>query len=141
LTYVKYSSFYQCFDPNISKMSTSGFSELARSGFGPAQAYDTHRPTYPSSAVSQLLINLEIANKSGVNIGDLAAGTGKFTEILSARPEKYEITAIEPHDGMRGELERKGLDRVTVVKGTGEKMDGVGDESFDAVVAAQVSQW
>jgi ubiquinone/menaquinone biosynthesis C-methylase UbiE len=120
-------------------MSNAGFSELAQSGFAPSAAYDTHRPTYPAAAVNTLLSNLEITNVSGAKIVDIAAGTGKFTEILSQRSEKYEITAIEPHDGMRGELERKGLERVKVVRGTGERMERVEDEVFDAVVAAQVS--
>jgi ubiquinone/menaquinone biosynthesis C-methylase UbiE len=121
-------------------MSNAGFSELAQSGFASASAYDTHRPTYSTAAVDSLLSNLEIANVSGAKIADIAAGTGKFTEVLSRRPEKYHITAIEPHDGMRGELERKGLERVRLIKGTGEKMEEVEDEVFDAVVTAQVSR-
>lgn len=69
---------------------------------------------------------------------DLAAGTGKLTEALAAREEQFEITAVEPHDGMREVLVGKKLPRVKVVKGTGESMGDVPDGSVDAVLVAQV---
>jgi ubiquinone/menaquinone biosynthesis C-methylase UbiE len=42
-------------------------------------------------------------------MADLTAGTGKFTELLAARPEHYSIAAIEPHEGMRNVLDKKSL--------------------------------
>ena len=49
-----------------------------------------------------------------------------------------EIIAIEPHDGMREVLEAKKLPGVRVVKGMGDSMPSVADESVDAVTVAQV---
>ncbi|KAJ9606399.1 hypothetical protein H2200_009360 [Cladophialophora chaetospira] len=122
-------------------MSKSNIAQAAQSGFAPAAAYDTHRPTYPAEAVEQLLQNLEVSGVKGAKIADLAAGTGKFTEILASRPEEFELVGIEPHDGMRGQLEQKNLPRVRVVKGTADSMSDVADESLDAVVAAQSFHW
>ena len=120
-------------------MAPSDFSQIAQSGFASAAAYDAHRPTYPEEAVEPFLQYLEVAGIKGAKVADLAAGTGKFTEILAKRAEQYEVVAIEPHDGMRAQLEQKGLPRVQVVKGTADNMPNIPDESFVAVVAAQVS--
>lgn len=71
---------------------------------------------------------------------EVPTGTGKFTEALSARPEQYEIVAVEPHDDMRQQLSNKQLPRVTVVNGTAEKMPAAEDGAFAAAVAAQVGR-
>ena len=113
--------------------------KAALSGFSSASRYDTHRPSYPPSAVSALLSALKISGVQGARIIDLAAGTGKFTELLAARDEEYEIWALEPHDGMREELVRKQLRGVTVGKGSAEDM-GVEEQWADAVISAQVGQ-
>ncbi|KAL8795768.1 MAG: hypothetical protein Q9195_001820 [Heterodermia aff. obscurata] len=110
--------------------------KAALSGFSSASKYDTHRPSYPQSAVSALLSALKISGVQGARIIDLAAGTGKFTELLAAREEGYEILALEPHDGMREELVRKQLRGVTVGKGVAEDM-GVEEQWADAVISAQ----
>jgi ubiquinone/menaquinone biosynthesis C-methylase UbiE len=110
----------------------------AQTGFASAAAYDTYRPSFPPEAVEQLLKHLEVYGVEGARIADLAAGTGKFTEILSARPEKYEIIAVEPHNDMRAQLEQKKLRGVTVVKGAAEDMSELDDGKFAAVIAAQV---
>ncbi|KYK60001.1 2-heptaprenyl-1,4-naphthoquinone methyltransferase [Drechmeria coniospora] len=107
------------------------------SGFANAEAYDAHRPSYPAQAVDGLLGHLGIANKPGARIVDLAAGTGKFTELLAARPEVFEILAVEPHEKMRENLEAKRLRGVTTRDGVAAKMD-VPDGWADAVIAAQV---
>ena len=112
-------------------------SPYATSGFASASAYDTHRPSYPSGAVSSLLSALKLDNMAGARITDLGAGTGKFTELLADRDEGYEILAVEPHEGMRNELLRKNLKGVKVVHGTAEKI-GVEREWADAVICAQV---
>jgi len=115
--------------------------DVAQTGFASAAAYDSHRPSYPPEAVDRLIEVLEIKGQDGVKVLDLAAGTGKFTQILAARPESYEIVAIEPHDGMRKELENKKLKNVTVRKGTAENLEGVPDQDFQAVVVAQAFHW
>ena len=113
----------------------------AQSGFASASAYDTHRPSYPSEAVDKLIEVLELKGKDGAKILDLGAGTGKFTQLLASRPERYEIIAIEPHDDMRKQLESKQFLNVSVQKGTAESIDGVPPESVDAVTVAQAFHW
>lgn len=122
-------------------MKTRELPEAAQTGFAAAAAYDAHRPSYPQEAVEQLLQALEIVGVTGAKVADLAAGTGKFTEILAARPEQYDIVAIEPHDGMREQLEQKGLSRTTVVKGTADNLAGIPAGSLAAIIAAQSFHW
>ncbi|EXJ79274.1 hypothetical protein A1O3_08776 [Capronia epimyces CBS 606.96] len=111
--------------------------EPAQTGFASARAYDAYRPSYPAEAVEQLLDGLGIAGVKGAKVVDLAAGTGKFTEILARRPEGYDVVAIEPHDAMREQLEEKSLPRVRVVKGTADAMSNIPDGSFACVITAQ----
>lgn len=108
-------------------------------GFQDGSRYDQHRPSYPLEAVDSLLKHLQVADLKGARIVDLAAGTGKFTGLLANRQEGFEIIAVEPHDGMRVELEKKGLNGVRVLKGEASSMKGVESQSVDAVIAAQVS--
>lgn len=119
-------------------MSSTSINQVALSGFAASSAYDTHRPSYPPEAVDQLLSALKMARIQSMSVADLAAGTGKFTELLAARPEQYSIVAIEPHEDMRAELERKQLQGVKVVKGTAEDMSEIVDGTFDALIASQV---
>ncbi|KIW51204.1 hypothetical protein PV05_09946 [Exophiala xenobiotica] len=122
-------------------MKTSEIPGVAQTGFAPAAAYDAHRPTYAKEAVEQFLKRLELVGVNGAKVADLAAGTGKFTEVLASRLEEYDIVAIEPHDGMRAELERKALPHVRVVKGTANDMAEIPDGSLACVVAAQAFHW
>ena len=107
-------------------------------GFQDGSTYDQHRPSYPQEAVDSLLKHLQVAGLEGARIVDLAAGTGKFTELLANRHEWFDIIAVEPHDGMRVELEKKSLGGVRALKGEATNMRGVESQSIDAVVAAQV---
>jgi ubiquinone/menaquinone biosynthesis C-methylase UbiE len=111
----------------------------AQTGFASAAAYDKSRPSYTPTVVESLLKSLEVSGVQQARIVDVGAGTGKFTELLAARPEQYEIIAVEPHDGMRAELERKQLKGVKVVKGTADDMPDVKSGSAAAVTVAQVS--
>ena len=117
---------------------TANISSVAQSGFANAASYDTHRPSYPPEAVSALIKHLDIDNVLNGRVVDLAAGTGKFTELLSQRPEDYEIIAVEPHTGMREVLVKKGLKGVKVIDGTATNMKDVGTGWADGVVVAQV---
>lgn len=114
---------------------------VAQTGFASSTAYDTHRPSYPSEAVEAFLEVLEIKGLDGAKVLDLGAGTGKFTQLLAARPENYDVLAIEPHDGMRAELQKKNLRNVTVRTGTAEHLQDVADQSQQAVVIAQAFHW
>ncbi len=117
--------------------SSGRFSETAQTGFAKGSAYDQHRPAYSTTIVQILLENLGLEGKHGAKILDLAAGTGKFTEALAAREEKYEIVAVEPHDNMRQVLAEKKLDRVTVIDGNAESIP-LEKDFVDAVICAQV---
>lgn len=110
----------------------------AEEGFQDATAYDAHRPSYPPEAVDAFLAAAKLADTPGAGIVEVAAGTGKFTEVLAARPERFLVRAVEPHDGMRARLAEKDLPDVEVLDGTAEKMP-VEDEWGDACIAAQVS--
>lgn len=116
----------------------SSIPEASQKGFANASSYDAHRPSYPLSAFRSLLQNLHIENVTGAKIVDLAAGTGKLTELLANREEGYKIIAVEPNDAMRAELERKQLKGVDVIKGEAKKME-VESQTVDAVIVAQVS--
>lgn len=118
-----------------------GLNAHAQTSFAKSAAYDQHRPSYSPTVVQLLLEKVGVAGKNGARILDLAAGSGKFTELLAAREEGYEILAVEPHDGMRGVLVAKKLPRVTVIDGTGESMPKVESGSVDAVTVAQGFHW
>jgi hypothetical protein len=108
-------------------------------GFSNAAAYDAYRPSYPPAAVETFLNRLRLAGNAEARIVEVAAGTGKFTELLVARPEQYKIIAVEPHEGMRKTLVDKRLgDQVEVVDGFAAKMPVEG-EWGDACVVAQVN--
>ncbi|KAH7034849.1 methyltransferase domain-containing protein [Microdochium trichocladiopsis] len=112
----------------------------ASEGFKDAAAYDAHRPSYPREAVDQLLGRLKIAGQADARVVEIAAGTGKFTELLAARPKRYLVKAVEPHDGMRGILAAKDLPAVEVLEGRADKMPVEG-EWGDACIAAQAFHW
>jgi len=117
----------------------SGLPSGALAGFADGPSYDKHRPSYPPAAVSSLLSHMGLAGEQegrAARVVDLAAGTGKFTELLAARGERFELVAVEPHDGMRGELERKDF-RVVVKKGLATDIP-VEDGWADGLVCAQV---
>ncbi|KAL8723644.1 MAG: hypothetical protein Q9225_000087 [Loekoesia sp. 1 TL-2023] len=91
-------------------------------GFADAFSYDTHRPSYPQEAVDDLLAKLQVKGIKNARIVELGAGTGKFSELLAARDEKYEVVAVEPHEKMRRECEAKKLNRVKVVDGVANEI-------------------
>lgn len=112
--------------------------EAAKEGFKDAASYDAYRPSYPSEALDKFLSNLKIAQQPGAKIVEIASGTGKFTELVSQRPEGFVVKAIEPHHTMRDKLVQKNLLGVEVIDGKADKMP-VDDEWGDACIAAQVS--
>lgn len=122
-------------------MASAEYLQASSASFQDAKAYDAHRPSYPPAAVESLLARLGVAGQPRARIVDLAAGTGKFTELLAARPEGYEILAVEPTRSMRETLAGKGLQGVEVRDGTAEEMMGVGDGWADGVVVAQAFHW
>ncbi|KAF2156768.1 methyltransferase [Myriangium duriaei CBS 260.36] len=111
---------------------------FAQSGFAAASDYDAHRPSFPSASVDKLLENVRVRGNKGATVIDLAAGTGKFTELLAKREEGFKIIAVEPHAEMRGVLEKKQLPGVQVLDGLSTSIP-LPNDSADAVIAAQVA--
>lgn len=109
----------------------------ATSGFHNAKAYDAHRPSYPAHVVSSFLSDLGVAGRPGTRVVEVAAGTGKFTELLAAREEGFDVVATEPLESMRGELDGKGLSGVEVREGSAAGLP-VEDGWGDVCIAAQV---
>jgi trans-aconitate methyltransferase len=118
-------------------VSTALFSG-ALVGFADGSSYDKHRPSYPPEAVDYLLKSTNLSGQSGFRVVDLAAGTGKFTELLATRSEQFDIVAVEPHDGMRSELENKNLSKVVVKKGFATDIP-LDDAWANGLICAQVS--
>lgn len=122
-----------------SSSPSPGLNARAQKGFAKSHAYDQHRPSYSASSVQFLLEQTRVSGRKHARVVDLAAGTGKFTELLAGREEEeFEILAVEPHEQMREVLASKQLKGVTVMEGMAHDMSGIEDESVDAVFAAQV---
>lgn len=115
--------------------------DVAQRGFSGAAAYHANRPTYPQEAVTRFFEVLEIRGESEATVVDVGAGTGIFTEILASQPEQFQIIAVEPHDGMRKELENRQIQGVKTVNGTAEDMPTIQSESAKAVTVAQAFHW
>lgn len=124
----------ELYGPN---MASVRIADEALTGFAKSSLYDQHRPSYSNEAVERLLTSLRVAGVHAASILDLAAGTGKFTDVLAQRSEKFNICAVEPRSEMRTELERKSFPNV-IVKGGLAKSIPLEEESVDAVIAAQV---
>ncbi|KAI1457441.1 S-adenosyl-L-methionine-dependent methyltransferase [Annulohypoxylon moriforme] len=124
-------------------MTSQGNSTLpkaAEEGFKDAASYDAYRPSYPPEALEKFLTNLKVAQQPLSKIVEIASGTGKFTELVSQRPEGFVVKAIEPHHTMREKLVQKDLPGIEVIDGKADKMP-VDDEWGDACVAAQAFHW
>src|ERR1700683_145010 len=110
--------------------------EIAAVGFGTeADAYDRARPSYPLDAIDWLVKGLGIG--PGRQIVDLAAGTGKLTELLAGTGA--DLIAIEPVAAMRDRLHER-LPGVPVLAGVAETLP-LADQSVDAVIVAQAFHW
>jgi SAM-dependent methyltransferase len=106
--------------------------ELADSFDAAASVYARSRPGYPEQALDWLLPEHADA------VLDLGAGTGKLTAQLAGRG--LAVTAVEPSDRMRAELEAELDDRVTALPGRAEEIP-LPDASVDAVLVAQAWHW
>jgi SAM-dependent methyltransferase len=96
-----------------------------------AGAYERGRPGYPDEAVRWLV------GDDAVDVVDLGAGTGKLTRSLVALGHR--VTAVEPLDEMRAELEAA-LPGVSALGGSAEAIplhDGVAD----LVTSGQAFHW
>jgi SAM-dependent methyltransferase len=106
--------------------------ERRRQSFGRAAAlYDRARPAYPCEAIEWML------GPEPLRVVDLGAGTGIFSRELAALG--HSVTAVEPDAQMRRRL-ALASPGVEVLEGSAEAIP-FGDESVDAVVAAQAFHW
>ena len=107
---------------------------LAEHGFArAAEAYALARPSYPREAVDLLRRELALGPQSVVL--DLAAGTGKLTELLTGFAR---VIAVEPIAEMREALAR--LPFVEARDGRAEAIP-LEDRAVDAVLVAQAFHW
>ncbi len=110
--------------------------DVAARGFeAGAAAYETARPGYPDEAVA--VLRDEVGIGPDATVLDLAAGTGKLTRRLVELGAA--VTAVEPVDGMRAQLQAAVPD-VQVREGTAEAIPA-DDASLDVVTVAQAFHW
>ena len=109
----------------------------ARQGFEKeAGTYARGRPDYPAALADWLRGTLRLG--PGRHAADVGAGTGKFTTLLAATGA--EVTAVEPVDAMRAQIEARHLPTVRAVAGTAQALP-LADGALDAVVCAQAFHW
>jgi len=110
--------------------------DVAARGFGAgAAAYESARPGYPDEAI-RVLVD-EVGIRSGTEVCDLAAGTGKLTRRLLEIGAR--VTAVEPIAAMR-EQAVIAAPRATHVDGTAEAIP-LPDASVEVVTVAQAFHW
>lgn len=95
-----------------------------------ATGYNRARPSYPSEAVEWL-----IADAS--RVVDVGAGTGKLTQVLVDLGR--EVTAVEPDDRMREQLQRA-LPAVRALPGMGERLP-LEAAAAEAITFGQAWHW
>jgi len=97
--------------------------------------YDRVRPGYPPESLEWLLEGLD--SDVSLDVLDVGAGTGKFTQLLDGRG--WRVTAVDPSADMLAQLQRNAPSAKTL-KGTAEHLD-LADHSMDLAVAAQAWHW
>ncbi|MFB9906186.1 class I SAM-dependent methyltransferase [Allokutzneria oryzae] len=107
----------------------------ARSFGERAAQYAEHRPDYPADAVRWALE--PVRDREVVRVLDLAAGTGRLTEVLLGEP--VSVIAVEPDAAMRAQLLGR-LAGVAALAGTAEDIP-LPDERVDAVLVGQAFHW
>lgn len=105
---------------------------------GSAAAYAEERPDYPDAAVRWALE--PVAGRAPLRVLDLAAGTGKLTQVLlRVGVDAERLVAVEPDGAMLGELRRR-VPEVRAVEGSAERIP-LDDGAVDAVVVGQAMHW
>ncbi len=115
-------------------MSEPTFDDRKMSFGAAAASYAAFRPGFPPEAARWILA---AGTRPVVDVADVGAGTGAFTRVLAGLGLRVE--AYEPDPGMLDELAR-GLQDVPRHLARAEHLP-LGDESVDAVTAAQAWHW
>lgn len=111
--------------------------------------YHNSRPSYNPQIV-QDIINKTILNNDSkqesdytYQIVDLAAGTGKFSEVLTQQLNqskiKYNLTAVEPVEGMRSKF-KSNFPNIPILDGTSTSLP-FPSNSIDLLTIAQAFHW
>ena len=129
--------------------------------------YEAGRPSYPPALVDQLLARAlqrscppssaqpaagEERPRQTVRVLDVGAGTGIFTRVLQQRLLHYEqqvdpslrfqLTAVEPVEGMRSKFKEVTGSSVPVVCGSGRELSAAAAASSVSVIfCAQAFHW
>jgi len=122
---------------SVHKVSAAGY------GSGKSELYDKVRHQYQPKQMSRMFSALH--KKDGLNVAEMAAGTGLLTRALLADPHwSKAISALkctEPLESMRGVFTRTVHDpRVSISEGTFEKSD-LPDAWADVIVVATAFHW
>lgn len=113
-----------------------GVHDVAAAGFGAgADDYEKGRPSYSDAVVEWLVDRLAIG--PGKRVVDLAAGTGKLTNLLVGFGA--DVIAVEPVEAMRDKLATT-VPGVVALDGTAEAMPFL-SATVDAVTVAQAFHW
>lgn len=99
-----------------------------------ADDYASHRPSYPSQAIDDMLVGLGYA--SLLTVADIGAGTGISSRLIAERGPL--VVAVEPSAAMRGKADPH--DRVDWQEGTAEAT-GLRDGTLNLIVCAQSFHW
>lgn len=104
-----------------------------------ATIYDKYRPTYPIELINNVIEKCHFNDKN-IQIADIGAGTGIFTQMLIN--DGREIIAIEPNKDMRDVLIKKFEDNnsVEVIDGSAENTN-IKNNKMDLVTVAQAFHW
>ncbi|WUH94127.1 class I SAM-dependent methyltransferase [Streptomyces sp. NBC_00433] len=118
------------YDPELYAKRAASFGAVAAE-------YAAHRPDYPAEALAWALAPAAKADGAGLDVLDLAAGTGKLTRGLVALGHR--VTAVEPDPAMLDELRRQ-VPAATALGGSAESIP-LPDASVDAVLVGQAIHW
>ncbi|BGP08102.1 hypothetical protein JCM10049v2_003947 [Rhodotorula toruloides] len=116
-------------EPAHTTFAKENFSKSGASGL-----YDRARPSYPPSAISDILSTLPTPSSPSnrATVVELGAGTGLFTRALLSHPDAQgkvkKIICVEPSEGMREGFEKATLGGAFGWAGKDEKVDEGGVE-------------
>lgn len=126
----------RCLSGSVHATAKVGFENIG-------DQYERGRPTY-SQNITDYYFNDDIIN-IGPNdtIIDIAAGTGKLTQILSSYYPQTKIKAIEPTSSFRDIMNDKfkDNDKISVYDGIATDLSFIESDSISAIFGGQCFHW